>query len=357
MIKIMDSPSLVEDGSVRTLMAGCGAGLSNRLRVLVSGLALAEEAGRRFRMLWPRTDNCAARFDQLFVNRWPVEESDLAEVRKLGDYSNVPLPLPDLLSDPTPHLTINWYSWMVIPQHYPGHEALMKRCEELFLSLELQPEIAARVAAFQQRFFRPRMIGVHLRRGDFRFHRPAASGNTRSAMEAVDALLAGWPEAGILLCTDDGAGFKKDGRPIGAEGVAEKFKQRYGERVVQTTSRSLDRNDPVAIEDAVLDLWLLRRTDAVVGTEASSFSQLAVFARQVPLTLTETSTWDYRLGERVFRATGLLYLMRQYVWWRMRRKMSYPTLMHYCRTRFQAGMKRLWRRQEGFARSNPTSFR
>ena len=52
----------------RTLTVGAGAGLTARLRILISGMALAEATQRQFRMLWPLTSHCAAPFNSLFVN-------------------------------------------------------------------------------------------------------------------------------------------------------------------------------------------------------------------------------------------------------------------------------------------------
>src|SRR5919109_3526635 len=60
----------------RELTVFCRAGLSNRLRLLVSAYALAEVAGRSFRMVWPRTRRCGAAFSELFTNDWPVSDVD-----------------------------------------------------------------------------------------------------------------------------------------------------------------------------------------------------------------------------------------------------------------------------------------
>jgi hypothetical protein len=104
-------------------------------------------------------------------------------------------------------------------------------------------------------------------------------------MQSVDAYLAQCPDAGVLLCTDDGALNQHSGKALPTEGVRAKFMHRYGERLVYTTPRSLDRREPAAIQDAVVDLWLLRRTDYFVGTVGSSFSGVAVLGRSVPVSL------------------------------------------------------------------------
>lgn len=60
------------------------------------------------------------------------------------------------------------------------------------------------------------------------------------------------------------------------------FLARYGDRVVTTRPRTLDRREPAAIQDALVDLLLLRVTDCIVGTQGSSFSVMAAFGRPVP---------------------------------------------------------------------------
>lgn len=260
-----------------TLTVSCRGGLANRLRVLVSGLALAEATGRTFTMLWARTRHCAAAFGELFANDWPVREVDAAEPSpdRHAIYPWRDVDGRQLLTDERPHIFVEWYTWLVRPDDESMPRA-SRRCAALLAELGPIPSLSERVAAFRASHFRPTMIGVHLRRGDFVHWRPHLAGNTPEAMAAVDRLLEVAPEAGILVCSDDGAHAT---RP---EGVREQFVARYGPRAVWVASRSLDRRTVDAIEDAVVDLWLLRQTDVFVGTAGSSFSELAVAARDVP---------------------------------------------------------------------------
>ena len=61
----------MNEASVRTLTVACTSGLSNRLRVLLSGMALAEASGRRFTMYWPRT-KVRIQLHRAFSNAWSV---------------------------------------------------------------------------------------------------------------------------------------------------------------------------------------------------------------------------------------------------------------------------------------------
>jgi hypothetical protein len=270
---------------------------------LISALALAEASGRRFTMLWTRCAHCNAAFGDLF-EPWPnlVAESpfygylfgiahrpfdpyDPAFYRwqanqDKGETARA-LALNNLLAEEAPHITLSNVTWLFIS---PSHLALVKRSLEFFHHLQPIAAIQARIDAFVAKRFRPQMIGVHLRRGDLTATFPEFARNTQTALAAVDNYLARYPEAGIFLSTDDGAAIPDAGLAP-QEGIKTLFRRRYGERVVCSEPRSLDRAECAAIQDAVMDLWLLRRTTAFVGTRSSSFSILAALGRTIPVTM------------------------------------------------------------------------
>ena len=260
--------------SDRSLTVGSGAGLTARLRILIRGLALAEMTQRQFRMLWPLTSHCAAPFNALFTNPWNVAtlaESQAEEVKYLPRFASNELPA--LLASNEPHLARRRMSW----HEFPAESPLMARCRSLMNELQPLPQIVEKVDRFREAHCRPEMIGVHLRRGDYVALRPDKTHNTDKAIEATDAFLEQHPTAGILLCTDE-----ETTTHSGDGEVRQRFAARYGDRLVQTAPSTYDRSDPAAIEDALVDLWLLRGTTAFVGSDYSGFSELAVFGRDVP---------------------------------------------------------------------------
>ncbi|NCC35940.1 MAG: hypothetical protein EOM24_28575 [Chloroflexia bacterium] len=191
----------------------------------------------------------------------------------------------NLLTADVPQISLWTSHSLLMPQRFPSHKALQRRMGELLALMQPIETIMARVEAFQTQAFRARMIGVHLRRGDFRIFEPLIADNTVAAMQAVDSYLGHCPDAGILLCSDDGALNQYAGTSLPTEGVHATFVQRYGDRVVYATPQSLDRREPNAIQDALVDLWLLRQTDYFVGTVGSTFSGMAVLGRSVPVTM------------------------------------------------------------------------
>jgi hypothetical protein len=292
-----------------TLTVFSSSGLANRLRVLVSGLAVAEASGRTFRMLWPRTVTCAAAFRELFTGDWPVTDVDRPEPGWGAFYIRPHLASRSVsIDDPRPEIFIGASHWLVDVKATSAQPELRARCAELLGQLEPLPDLAVRVAEFRRRHFRPTMVGVHLRRGDFHRHRPDTVGNTAAALTAVEGFLAATPDAGILLCTDDGAADPRT-RQARREGVREILRGRFGDRVVFTSPRSLDRGTPHGVQDALVDLWLLRSTQMIVGTRASSFSGLAAFGRNVPVRMVAGPAPPYRPIEWLVRVSGVSWLV------------------------------------------------
>jgi len=267
------------------LTVGCFTGLADRLTVLLSGVALAEATNRRLVVWWPRTVHCAATFGELFSSPWPVIEVPEPQVRALPLHDMRDRHRQrDLLTAEEVDLAVRADGWMLDAKNHPAHVPLVERCSQLLAELQPLSEIFERVESFRSTAFRSRMVGVHLRRADYQLFDAPAAGGTKRAIAAVDRFLEGWPEAGVLLCSDDGGTDTFTGQATSAQGVQATFRARYGERVVFNRPRSLDRREPVAIQDALVDLLLLRATDAVVGTQGSTFSAMAAFGRNVPTT-------------------------------------------------------------------------
>ncbi|MBP7688147.1 MAG: hypothetical protein KA765_09570 [Thermoflexales bacterium] len=313
----------------RTLTVFCPLGLSNRLRVLLSGLALAEASERQFKMLWPITAACAAPFADLFANFWPVETVSAEAVADLPYVSGWFGHLPDLRVATDPDLIIGHPGWLIRPDQFPEQSVLSIRCQSLLDELQPVSSLQQAVTVFQHRHFHPNMIGVHLRRGDLLRERPDAASNTTQAQAAVDHFLDEYPDAGIFLCTDDGAIDPKTGRVVRGEGVQQTFRQRYGARVIWTTPRSLDRGTSAAIQDALVDLWLLRATACFVGTAASSFSEMVIFGRDRPYALVAGSTPGYRRLECLGRISGLHAALIAFGKHQTGHALPFPTLLRY----------------------------
>lgn len=293
-------------------------GLCNRLKMLVSGQVLAEAAGAHLEFLWPLNSTCGCSYEDLFEPSVDVRTVPEPAIDSLPQRIGWGVAPPDLLTEPGDRVVLGHMSWLVRPDLYPAHEALWPNVSKRFDALVPRPWITQRADDFARQHFRTRMVGVHLRRGDFHLARPDVVANTEAAMTLVHHHLERWPDAGIFLATDDSALAGYMGTQT--EGVREILRKRFGDRVVHTVPRSLDRTSPQAIEDALVDLFLLRRTHALVGTASSSFSQLAAFGRDVPLEMAEGGTRRVLRLEHLARRLGLYRPIMALAGWRLGRK-------------------------------------
>ncbi|CAE8681871.1 unnamed protein product, partial [Polarella glacialis] len=131
-------------------------------------------------------------------------------------------------------------------------------------------EVCAPAPAVARRLWQlpPGSMSVHIRRTD---HVKAI---TRSPdelfLDAMDACLFKDEDATFFLATDDPE-------------VEAAMRHRFGNRLLTQRKRTLDRNSPEGIEDALLDLLLLAQGEKVIGSFRSSFSAMASHFRMVPL--------------------------------------------------------------------------
>ena len=313
----------------RTLTVFCPYGLCNRLEALVSGLALAEASGRRFHMWWPITSVCAAPFDTLFSNDLGVENVSRETVMPFHITHPLFERMPDLLKQDQADLVIGHPTWLLRPKQYAGHAELFNRSLAIFNQLQPIPVIQAEVDAFRDEHFRTTMIGVHMRRGDFVQARPDISGNLESALAAVDSLLDRFPQAGILLCSNENPA------ETGAK-VHACFVQRYGSQLAQRRPTSLERSRVEGVQQALVDLWLLRSTDALVGTTGSTFSELAGWGHAISPVFVGTPLYGYNRMERLARVTGVYTALRIFGRWRYGQDIPIPVLLKH----FKRGMIR-----------------
>ena len=339
-----------------SLTVACYGGLSNRLRVLLSGVALAEATGRRFTMHWPVRSKSGAPFDALFENDWGVVTLDPAppEAEWLPDLGgDMGRGWFDLASATQPALAVSSTTWLVEPAFFPNQAPLLARAGQLFSELRPVPAVRERVAAFRAVHFRPRMVGVHLRRGEFVRLHPYIAHNTGPAIAALRQLLARWPDAGLLLSTDDGGPDPMTGA-VHHEGVREKLRAAFGDRVVWTTPRTLENGAVAGVQDALVDLLLLRATDAVVGTWRSSFSELAAFGRPVPLIYCRSGGY-WRLVDWALHASGAVaWLRRQSQRHYQGRAHPFTLALHYVNTPRRLAAQQLKRLAPSlFARLRP----
>jgi hypothetical protein len=103
-------------------------------------------------------------------------------------------------------------------------------------------------------------IGVHIRRTDH--HYAIQNSPTQLFMEIISTYLEEDKLNTAFLCTDD-------------EETKNEILDRFGSKIFTADIKSLKRDDPKGIEDALVDLMCLAKTNKIFGSHFSSFSQVA----------------------------------------------------------------------------------
>ncbi|MBI4747970.1 MAG: hypothetical protein HY774_05745 [Acidobacteria bacterium] len=133
----------------------------------------------------------------------------------------------------------------------------------------LIPELQERVETEASRFG-AYTVGLHIRRTDH--VRAIANSTTQKFIVAMQAEIAQHPSARFFLATD-------------SPEEETTLRQFFPDRILTYQKRTLDRNSPEGIQDAVVDLYCLARTQKILGSIGSSFSRTASRIGECPLTM------------------------------------------------------------------------
>lgn len=126
---------------------------------------------------------------------------------------------------------------------------------------ELQDKIDAITSTFSN------TIGLHIRRTD---HKEAiAQSGIEKFVALIDHHVAQNDQSSFFLATDDAS-------------TEEYLKNKFGERII-TRKRTYSRDNEKGIQDALVDVYCLSRTNKIYGSFRSSFSQVAGDIARIPV--------------------------------------------------------------------------
>lgn len=265
------------------------------MRSMASGVYIAGKLKSPIKVYWEKNDECYARFDELFK---PLESglstgSDLAaSLQTAGFVSIMPesrhlwymeysrkknLYLPGLArtlsfdrqisgkkecTDESVFEKIHGGKIFIISaysltKHFP--------LKSLFVPTD---EIQSKIDSITGNFA-GRTIGIHIRRGD---NYMSINKNTAEDYSCfIDETIEKSPDVKFFLATD-------------SEEIKKNLVEKYGSRILYNDS-VLERNSVRGMKDAVVDLCCLSRTEKIIGSYYSSFSDLAAELGNIDLTI------------------------------------------------------------------------
>lgn len=247
-------------------------GLCNRLRSIDSAVELAEKTGKRVHVIWVCNSEINCKFSDLFDI--PEQINTLTEIKiglrilrvsleQLADiyfsnFNNCDLKyLADLSENTGLFDRISAADKVYIRTSQPFYPpaAPFKR---FVPSRGLQKEID---------FYRgENMVGVHMRRTDN--VKSTMHGPLQKFIERMHEEIDKDQRVRFFVATDD---------PQEENNLRRIFK----DKIITHKKRSLDRNDPLAIQDAVIDLYCLANCRALIGSYWSSFTDAAWQINQI----------------------------------------------------------------------------
>jgi hypothetical protein len=119
-----------------------------------------------------------------------------------------------------------------------------------------------------------RVIGVHIRRTDNR--QSLAYSSTSEFIELMQAEIRKDGNTKFFVATD-------------SQIEEDNLKQVFPGRILTYQKQSLDRNDPAAIQDAVVDLYCLSKCRKLIGSYYSSFTDTAYQINGIDYTIVKAS--------------------------------------------------------------------
>lgn len=257
-------------------------GLCNRMRVIASVVQVSKNLNYdKCSVYWNRNKDCYAEFNDLFL---PVDKkiAEIVENKSLlyAQPMNENLQIPRILqklyfrqiiwgfnknTDGNILKVINkekdlfLYTCHSVYGHYP--------IKDLFRpSLKIQKIIDAVLCNFSDH-----TVGIHIRRTD---HIKAIEKSPLSYFyEKIDEEIINDPTSKFYLASDDVS-------------VKKEFQNRYGSRII-IYECELSRVSEQGMQNAVVELFLLSKTCKIIGSAASSYSEIAAEIGGIELSVSD----------------------------------------------------------------------
>lgn len=239
-------------------------GLCNRMRVITGSAVLAKELNKELVVIWTRDKSLNCKYSDLFVAPpFKVIETQLSSLKQRFLW----------------HLIIRILRYRLLKDEWIVENARGKRIEEwiglinndnLFIYSNLDIVLFGDYSIFKPKpsllsainnvTLPDNTIGIHLRRTDN--EKAIRFSPTKLFLDKVKDELRFNPNQKYYLATDD---------------LAEErlFVETFGDNIIIYNKNSLDRNAPVAIKEALVDLYNLSCCSKIYGSYYSSFSDVA----------------------------------------------------------------------------------
>lgn len=260
-------------------------GIGNRIRSIDSILAIPNPNNIPITVIWERTSSLNCTFEKLF--QLPPH---VTIVEKEANFQNIIGKLLSTLKKAARKLEIYFpkgYAKYIFEEELQKLRDTNFDFKQLFefnsVYIETQHRFYSSGKDFQNfvpvksiqervdeiaRFFSAHTIGVHIRRTDNQ--KSIDYSPLHLFIESMNKAILEYPDTNFFLATDSLVEEKK-------------LEEKFGEKILVQKNKRLDRNDPLAIQDALVDMLLLSKTKMILGSFWSSFSDTAAKIGKIDL--------------------------------------------------------------------------
>jgi len=245
-------------------------GLSCRINCLVSAMKFAEKTGRKLIIYWPKNHWCNCTLSDLFENNFKeIYGRDLKKIIKSKDYK---IYIQDLknFNDKKKFILINSSKFMGFSKEniQLKFKNIPKNIQKDILNylgkLKINKKIQRNVDGFYNKFFKGDVIGIHLRKGDFKLiaNNVGNVSSDEKFIEEIEKEIKINPKIKFLLATED-------------KETEEKFKKIFDKKIIVYPKKTKKRNEEGAVEEALIELLLLSKCKKISGSFGSTFTEMA----------------------------------------------------------------------------------
>lgn len=260
-------------------------GISNRIKCLISLLRLSKKYNRNLILYWPRNHTCGAKFSDLYSNSFEEIKKDFLnslDKKEVEFYDGNTSEIPN-----SPHRYIISDTWRFVfsPNELEKNFAIerptkngsgidhefnripKKTRNKILKYLKLlkpKKEIQKKINNFSKKYNLKKMVGVHIRRGDYMYGKEGLGkvSSDDKFFEEMKRISVKNPKIQFFLCTDCGDTEKK-------------YIEEFGKKIVIFPKTTRVRTSIKATQEGLIDLILLSKTKYILGTYFSTFTEIA----------------------------------------------------------------------------------
>jgi len=246
-------------------------GLSNRINSLASSIRIAEKTKRNLLLCWPKDLVCNCNFSDLFEN--DIKEISKEELRKiiknnriqvLNRFQNLKFKKKVIIiSDGC----FDCFSKEDLLFKFEKiDKEIQKKISEALKKLKIKKSIQKKINQFSKENFKKEVVGVHVRRGDYKLltHNVGGISSNERFMEEIKKEISMNPKIKFFIATED-------------KETEDKFRKMFGKIIISYPKKTRIKEQEGAVKEALIELLLLSKCKKILGSFRSTFTELPWF--------------------------------------------------------------------------------